>query len=568
MSISNFEGSPSGLEPLELEADVLVIGGGPAGAWAAWSAASHGARVILTDKGYCGTSGATAPGGTNILYLPPDDKLRDEAVEQRMAQGGSLSERAWIHRVLDTVYEGLKLAESWGYPFRTDENGNAMRTHVQGPEYMRLMRNVIKKAGVRVFDQSPALELLADDDGVGGARGINRLDGRRWQIRANSVVIASGGCAFLSKGLGCNVLTGEGVLMAAEAGSELSGMEFSRQYAPSPAFGTVTRGRMLSYATITAADGTVLERGFGRPDAIPEALLRGPVYAVLDKANTPEKRELLRNGHAIFFLPYDRAGINPFTQQFPITMRYEGTVRGTGGLKLVDDGCSTTVNGLYAAGDAASRERVCGGASGGGAYNAAWAITSGTWAGKAAAVSALRARSNAGNRKLCPAGQSGIKNTASSSEAFDPDTVVKAVQREVLPLEINYFRSEPILQASLQRLHTLWPEVNKLPKTATVRDIVRSREAAAMAATARWIYTAALERKETRGMHSLKEHPNQDPAQLHRLTISGVGNISIWPERVPGSEASTAWTNGQASQGGRHRIGPESPGTERELVTA
>lgn len=42
--------------------DVLVLGGGPAGAWAAWSAASQGAKVILADKGYLGTSGATAPG--------------------------------------------------------------------------------------------------------------------------------------------------------------------------------------------------------------------------------------------------------------------------------------------------------------------------------------------------------------------------------------------------------------------------------------------------------------------------------------------------------------------------
>jgi glycine/D-amino acid oxidase-like deaminating enzyme len=49
-----------------LEADVLVLGGGPAGTWAAWTAASAGARVVLADKGYCGTSGATAPSGTGV----------------------------------------------------------------------------------------------------------------------------------------------------------------------------------------------------------------------------------------------------------------------------------------------------------------------------------------------------------------------------------------------------------------------------------------------------------------------------------------------------------------------
>ncbi|MGO4276412.1 FAD-dependent oxidoreductase, partial [Paenibacillus sp. TAF58] len=46
---------------LQLQADVLIIGGGPSGAWAAITAAKEGATVILVDKGYCGTSGATAP---------------------------------------------------------------------------------------------------------------------------------------------------------------------------------------------------------------------------------------------------------------------------------------------------------------------------------------------------------------------------------------------------------------------------------------------------------------------------------------------------------------------------
>jgi NADPH-dependent 2,4-dienoyl-CoA reductase/sulfur reductase-like enzyme len=44
-------------------ADVLVIGGGPAACWAAITAAANGASVVLADKGYCGTSGATASAG-------------------------------------------------------------------------------------------------------------------------------------------------------------------------------------------------------------------------------------------------------------------------------------------------------------------------------------------------------------------------------------------------------------------------------------------------------------------------------------------------------------------------
>ncbi|MDG0809406.1 FAD-binding protein [Cohnella rhizosphaerae] len=120
-------------------------------------------------------------------------------------------------------------------------------------------------------------------------------------------------------------------------------------------------------------------------------LLEGPVYASIDLADTDEKRRFLRQAHPIFFMPLERAGIDPFKDKFPLTLRYEGTMRGTGGLRLTGEDCRTTVAGLYAAGDAASRERVMGAVSGGGAYNASWAICSGCWSGRGAARHAREA---------------------------------------------------------------------------------------------------------------------------------------------------------------------------------
>src|SRR3569833_4291917 len=93
----------------------------------------------------------------------------------------------------------------------------------------------------------------------------------------------------------------------------------------------------------------------------------------------------MRASQPNFFQPFDRTGIDPFKDRFPITLRLEGTVRGTGGLRIVDDSCATSVRGLYAAGDAATRELVCGGFTGGGSLNEAWAMSSGWWAGNSAA---------------------------------------------------------------------------------------------------------------------------------------------------------------------------------------
>ncbi|WP_454190872.1 FAD-dependent oxidoreductase [Paenibacillus sp. Marseille-Q7038] len=530
--------------------DVLVIGGGPAGAWAAWSAAQTGAKVILVDKGYLGSSGATAPGGTNLLYLPPDQALRDTAVEMRMNSGGFLSEPDWIYRVLDQVFINLDRVEQWGYPFVRDENGDPQRNHLHGPEYMALMRKQVKKAGVTVLDHAPALELLVDEHGVGGARGVLRQQNKEWEIKAGAVVIATGGCAFLSKGLGCNVLTGDGYLMSAEAGAELSGMEFSRQYAPSAAFSSPTRGRLLGWATYYDEDGNEIDRD-REGDFLAKRLLNGgSVYAMMNKADTPEKQAILRSAHSIFFLPYDRAGINVFTDLFPLTLRYEGTVRGTGGLRIVTDDCGTTVPGLYAAGDASTRERITGAASGGGAFNASWAICSGTWSGEGAANYAKKEASTFGERELHRAGKYGLKAESTTGSVQNEETptvskgslpasnvaesnvlikeLVKAIQNEILPLEKNYFRTESGVQESLNILHELWPKVQH-QKIESIHDVVHAREAAAMAATARWIYTAALARKETRGrgLHSFKEYPEQDPNQHHRIIVSGLEEIQV-----------------------------------------
>ena len=122
-----------------LQADVLVIGGGPAGTWAAWQAARDGATVVLADKGYVGTSGATAPSGTGVWYVEPEAVARENALAAREALGGHLADRDWGLRVLDQTYTNLQRVADWGYPFPVDEHGVQRRTSLQGPDYICLL---------------------------------------------------------------------------------------------------------------------------------------------------------------------------------------------------------------------------------------------------------------------------------------------------------------------------------------------------------------------------------------------------------------------------------------------
>ncbi len=145
-------------------------------------------------------------------------------------------------RTVDQAYENLlKLAE-WGYPFPDGEDGRLYIANLRGPDYMAFMRRRVLRAGVTVLDHHPALELYFDGEAVTGAAGIDRHRDRDWRIEAGAVLLATGGCAFHERILGATTLTGDGHLMAAEAGASLSGMEFTGKYTLAPSVRPSIRG--------------------------------------------------------------------------------------------------------------------------------------------------------------------------------------------------------------------------------------------------------------------------------------------------------------------------------------
>jgi succinate dehydrogenase/fumarate reductase flavoprotein subunit len=506
----------------DLWTDVLVVGGGPAGTWAAIKAAETGVDVVLADKGYTGASGATASVGTGVWYVDDVPELREAAMASRETLGGHLADREWMTRVLDETHDRMdELAEVQRYPFPTDGQGRSIRNDLQGPEYMRRQRTRVQRLGVRILDHTPALELLIDDGVVSGAVLLNRTSGSTVRVHAGAVVLATGGCAFQSKTLGCDVNTGDGALMAVEAGAVLSGMEFSNAYALAPKGTSLTKTAYYSWATFYRADRTVLEGAgstVGR-SVIARTLMSEPVFARIDRAS-PAEQQAMRRGQPNFFLVFDRLGVDPFTDYFEITLLAEGTVRGTGGVRVADFDCSTDVPGLYAAGDTATRELICGGFTGGGSHNAAWAASSGSWAGRAAGVfAARRGRPSAAPQ---PAGSAGLRPTGTAE--VDYRDVVTEVQRQVLPYELNYFRTGELLRPALRSLDATWATVRGA-LGACGEDVFRAREAAAMAAHGRWMYHAALARTESRGMHRRSDHPDQDPGQRHRILTGGLDDV-------------------------------------------
>ncbi len=505
-------------DKLDLVADVLVIGGGPAGCWAALSALESGAKVVLAEKGYVGTSGATAAGNSSIINTAPSSQERERAIAARESRGLGLVDGALVDRVLDEVYFQLDRLSVWGYGFPTIEDGSSYRGSMRGVDYLRFLRQKLIKGGATILDQSPATELLMHDGAAAGARGISRIGGAPWQVRAGAVVIASGGCAFLSGAIGTRNLTGDGYLMAAEAGARMSGMDFSGQYGICPVGASVTKGIIYFWASFFDEAGNKLEAKGDRQDIVARGLEAGRVFAILDKANARVQSGM--RGQANIFMPFDRQGIDPFTQRFEVDLLYEGTVRGTGGL-LIGDDTATDIPGLYAAGDAASRESMAGATSGGGGPNSSWALATGVWAGAAAskfATSLGEAHASRPARSLA---------NRSTGRGNDIAAVQASIQREILPLDRSFFRTGTQLDASAEALETSWADALSLQEGA---DYASARETLAMAATARWMFASSRQRSESRGIHRRKDLPQTDPAQARRIVSGGLDSVWAQPQ--------------------------------------
>src|SRR5690606_22386290 len=103
--------------------------------------------------------------------------------------------------------------------------------------------------------------------------------------------------------------------------------------------------------------------------------------------------------------------------------------------------------------------------------------------------------------------------------------VIKQTQDEVFPYARNWAREGGELSESLTRLDALWAQISNGSPQGSASDLVKAREAAAMLATARWMYQSALSRQETRGMHRRRDYVQLDPLQRHRVTCGGLHQL-------------------------------------------
>src|SRR6201990_119361 len=116
---------PDPAQPIRLDCDVLVIGGGTAGTMAALTAAEHGAAVLLLEKAHVRHSGALAMGmdGVNNAVIPGKATPEDYVAEITRANDGIVNQRT-IYQTATRGYDMVRRLERYGVKFAKDALGD------------------------------------------------------------------------------------------------------------------------------------------------------------------------------------------------------------------------------------------------------------------------------------------------------------------------------------------------------------------------------------------------------------------------------------------------------------
>ncbi len=365
-----------------LKTDVLIIGGGTAGCYAALTIREKSAySIIIAEKANIKRSGCLAAGVNAInAYIVKGRKPQDYVDYAKKDADGIVRED-----LLLTMSEGLNRVtekmEKLGLVILKDENGEYVargnrNIKINGENIKPILASAVEALqDVTVLNRINITDYIVEDSTIKGAYGFSISEGTAYEIRAKKVICATGGAAGLYRpnnpGFSRHKMwyppfnTGAGYAMGIKSGAEMTTFEMrfialrcKDTIAPT---GTIAQGvgaRQINsfgevyedkYGLTTSQRvyGTVMENLEGR----------GPCYLRtegISEAQDESLRKAYLNMAPSQTLKWVEAGKNPSRQNVEIEGTEPYIVGGhTASGYWVDTNRQTTIHGLYAAGDVA-----------------------------------------------------------------------------------------------------------------------------------------------------------------------------------------------------------------------
>jgi succinate dehydrogenase / fumarate reductase, flavoprotein subunit len=539
-----------------LSTDVLVVGAGGAGMYAAIAAARNGASVLLLDKSQVGRGGATIMAQMTVAVALGEQEPDSVQLhfEDTLAAGRGLCNEELAYLLCHDGPTRIREMAEWGTRWAR-EDGHVKQEMAPGHSVKRccyvdflntgpavaatLRRKVSEIAAIRRVSNLAAVEVLVRQGRAVGALALSLVDGQWVSIQAKAVILAAGGLTKLYERNSASAnMGGEAYAMALWAGADLVDMEFVQFFpighlAPrlvgmDPIMwdpfryklgGKLLNGRYEEFvdrygstdfgkynATRDIAAYAILKEvaaGRGTPHGgayldfrhIPEAQLRGAFGPVIDR--------LLANG-----IDLTKTAV----EVSPIAHYHMGGVR-------VDANMETRVAGLYAAGEAV------GGANGanrlsGNAITEAFVF--GERAGASAAVKVKKTGSD-WQADLANAALERLRDVYSNHSVDAPTPIsVQAELGKLMWEKAGPFRTGDQLSSASKRIVQMQRDLPRLRVNAQAEfnlDLQDWFELRAMLTTAAAIVKSARSRCESRGAHQREDFPAPDDSLVKNQVI-------------------------------------------------
>jgi succinate dehydrogenase / fumarate reductase flavoprotein subunit len=529
------------------EHDVLIIGAGGAGLRAAIAATERGLSVGVVTKSLLGKAHTVmAEGGmaASIGNVDPDDNWQTHFMDT-MKSGKFLNNwrmaEIFAKEAPDRVYE----LEQWGALFNRTEEGKISQRPFGGHTYRRLahiadrtglemirtLQEKVLATDTKVYMETTVTKLFKKDGRIAGALAYTRESGKFIHFKARAVVMATGGWGRIYKVTSNSWEgTGDGAVLAYEAGAELMDMEMVQFHPTGMVWPPGVRGILVTEGVrgeggiLTNAEG---ERYMERYDPEKMELSTRDVVA---RANYTEVQEGRGSPHGGVYLDITALGYNNIMKK--LSTMYEQfhkladidiseepmevfpTVHYTmGGIRTEAETCATNVPGLFAAGECAAGLH---GANRLGGNSLTDLLVFGRRAGEGAAE---YVKSNGYSTEIEASEVEAEKKRMleplekpESDDNENPYTIQQELQ-EAMMEHANLMRIEESLKEGLEKVLALkdrLPNVKVHGSTLFNPGWHTAEDTRHLIQVSEMILRAALERKEQRGAQWRLDYEGQD----------------------------------------------------------
>lgn len=366
----------------KISTDVLIIGGGTAGCYAALTISENSdKKVLICEKAHIKRSGCLAAGVNALNAYIVEGRKPQDYVDYAKKDADGIVREDLLLTMSEKLNEVTERLERLGLVILKDENGKYVtrgnrNLKINGENIKPILADAVEKAkNVTVLNRVNIFDYSVKDNKINGAFGFGIENGIFYTIEARAVIIATGGAAGLYKpnnpGFSRHKMwyppfnTGAGYAMGIRAGAEMTTFEMrfialrcKDTIAPT---GTLAQGvgakqiNSLGEFYETKYGLTTSERVYGTVNENQEG--RGPCYLRTEGITAEQDESLLKaylNMAPSQTIKWIESGRNPSRQNVEIEGTEPYIVGGhTASGYWVDTDRATTIEGLFAGGDVA-----------------------------------------------------------------------------------------------------------------------------------------------------------------------------------------------------------------------